>query len=1409
MAEKDRTGARSPSGRPAVVPPPSSMLSEPRPSDALRDFGQPSGSGSHADDATRVSDSTLHPDDRQPVHYERPSIEGYDLREEIHRGGQGIVFRAVQLGTKRVVALKVLLEGPFASETARRRFEREVELAASLRHPCIVTILDSGISRGRTYFAMEYIEGQRLDQYLKSRQPSLRETLQVFEKICDAVNFAHLRGVIHRDLKPSNILIDAEGLPHVLDFGLAKLERTSDPHETTVAVLSTTGQVVGTLAYMSPEQAAGTDLVDVRSDVYSLGVVFYEALLERSPYNVTGPLGDILHRIAHDDPARPRSVRSTSRFGRMIDDELETILLKTLEKDPARRYQTAGDLGRDVHHYLCGEPIEAKRASGLYMLKKTIRRYRVQAAAIGLILAMLVGFLIVFAFLYRSESQLRTRADELQALANKKATAAAEAADAAERAQAREAESRREAQRNERLALVAAEDLRRAIVRQKIQAGDLAQLRGDLSGARDEFWDAYAESPDSPAALWKLRDYYLSSGDLGTIDLFQRSYGPSRLSPSARLAAVCDSPRGISVRSSDDGRAVAWLAVPGQVRTLDVTDEGSLAATGDGWAWRWDPGKAAPTVMVALLAGEATVDCHGVSGGGLVVVTRNDVRRWRADGQPQGRIELSGICVGSSAISGDGRWLAVATQAGIECVDLAADTLATRMLWPAPPGEVPSQVRFTAATAFAALTTHSVICGDVQSADSAPSVYATIQESWRRFSLDRDADLLALSSDDGRVAILSCGELRESWRVSLNSLDALSIAPGAKEIQTLDGTGLLTRWSADRRGAQHDSLLRTAALTWAVSDDMTTQAFLDEAGAVHVRGKDGGATAPLALPPAAMSLLAKRPRDCSLAISADGSTLAILVDERIWIPRLTAKSGAVASLRWSSAAAPSLREVALSPSGQWLALRGRSEGTGRELIRVLPAKGGRRSARDDSHGQIFEFAGSPIRFMRFVPESGDLLVSRANGELHLLRVTQASPGDEAAASAPAEAVVVRTQDAWDVFESPAYRVTMDHTGLRIAAACDDGIVRVVSMLDTGELARIPIGREVTALSLNRESDTLLVRTADGTVTVFDIMAQESVAQWKPPGEPVAPLAAWVGAGDELMVNQSTGVMRSRPQDADARIRENAALPRQQRMARRMADGDFAGAWTVAAELHDIREPQARAGQEAIVEAYLRRTRGEPPGEWIVAAGDGADWPALLRLGTAAAEGGRYAVARDLLSRAQAVAGELDALSTRTLAECDYLLDAPDKAIEPLARILKTGGLDELEMTRTHIEYIAALVSAGRRDQARESLRELESLRKTIWRQLGAGLSSAAIAGILVEGEGKVAGGVKAIASLLPEQSRAYQDDLEFFAGEADRRRGDLVAARARYQSCVDQARDAWPANWARFRLEQLAETAPP
>jgi tetratricopeptide (TPR) repeat protein len=356
------------------------------------------------------------------------AIAGYEILEELNRGGQGIVYRALQLSTRREVAVKVLREGPYAAPAVRRRFEREVEVVAGLRHPDIVTIFDSGVTAdGRQYVVMDYVRGQRLDRYVRSARPDCAAVLRLFSRICHAVNYAHQRSVIHRDLKPGNVLVDESGAPHILDFGLAR--HAPQPGATTCTL---TGEVAGTVPYMSPEQARGLpDATDVRGDVYSLGVMLYELLSGSFPYPVSGETLGVLRHVAETPPARLRG--RTGIGGAAIDDELETIVLQALAKERERRYQTAGDLGRDVERYLAGEPIAAKRDSALYLLRKTLRRYRLAAAVTAGVVLVVTISAAALAVMYAGQVRLRAEAERQSRLA-----VAAEAAAQARFAQVRE-----------------------------------------------------------------------------------------------------------------------------------------------------------------------------------------------------------------------------------------------------------------------------------------------------------------------------------------------------------------------------------------------------------------------------------------------------------------------------------------------------------------------------------------------------------------------------------------------------------------------------------------------------------------------------------------------------------------------------------------------------------------------------------------------------------------------------------------------------------------------------------------------------------------------------------------------------------------------------------------------------------
>lgn len=351
-------------------------------------------------------------------------VPGFAILKEVHRGGQGVVYQALQKSTKRKVAIKILLEGPYASKAAKRRFEREIELVASLRHPNIVPVYDSGVTPdGRSYCVMDYVSGKRLDHYLRDNKPAMPQALSLFATICETVNYAHQKGVIHRDLKPSNILVESDGTPKVLDFGLAKqMAGATDP------ILSMTGQIIGTLPYLSPEQARGSqEGVDIRTDVYSLGVILYEMITGRYPYPVTGELPDIVRHITETDPSPPSKVwqaesgiqaaaggpRATLK-GCPVGGDVETIVLKTLSKQPERRYQSALELARDVRHYLAGEPITARRDSSWYVLRRTMRKHRGPVTVGVAFLILLIAWSITLWFMY-SEQKLTSEYMNVQA----------------------------------------------------------------------------------------------------------------------------------------------------------------------------------------------------------------------------------------------------------------------------------------------------------------------------------------------------------------------------------------------------------------------------------------------------------------------------------------------------------------------------------------------------------------------------------------------------------------------------------------------------------------------------------------------------------------------------------------------------------------------------------------------------------------------------------------------------------------------------------------------------------------------------------------------------------------------------------------------------------------------------------
>jgi eukaryotic-like serine/threonine-protein kinase len=416
------------------------------------------------------------------------SIPGYDLQREIFRGAQGVVYEARRAASGQRVAIKVMRQGPYADLGQRARFEGEAETLRGIRHPNIVTVFETGVAGGFHYFVMEYV-----DEFLGAERTrragdadatptrpivSISARLRMFLQICEAVHAAHLAGVIHRDLKPANILVvesgsaDSSRAVKILDFGLAKSLRVADE-----SLAAPAGQFVGSLPWASPEQAEARVPIDVRSDVYSLGVILYQMLTGRLPYDVGTDLRTALERIATAEPPLPSVALYGAAERPRVENDLDTIVLRCLAKDRERRYQSAGDLARDLRHHLAGDPIEARRDSAVYLLRQSLQRYRRRLVLIAGLVVLLAGVSVISTLLFR------------------------------------------QSQASERKASLLATSLSRALSRSRLEQGIQAAALDDLGLAERLLWRELLEEPGSaelrltsppgPSAVqWALRETY-------------------------------------------------------------------------------------------------------------------------------------------------------------------------------------------------------------------------------------------------------------------------------------------------------------------------------------------------------------------------------------------------------------------------------------------------------------------------------------------------------------------------------------------------------------------------------------------------------------------------------------------------------------------------------------------------------------------------------------------------------------------------------------------------------------------------------------------------------------------------------------------------------------------------------------
>jgi serine/threonine-protein kinase len=421
-----------------------------------------------------------------------PAVPGYEVRRELGRGGMGVVYWAWQTNLRRVVALKMVLAGGQPEAEAVARFHTEAEAVARLAHPNIVQIHEVGQYQGRPYMALEYVDGGSLAQKLAGTPLPARPAARLLETLARAVHAAHQRGVAHRDLKPGNVLLTADSVPKITDFGLAKLLAPGE------AVQTQTGNVLGTPSYMAPEQAQGlSKAVGPAADVYALGAILYEMLTGRPPFKAETPLATIL-QVRLVEPVPP------SRLQPQLPRDLNTICLKCLAKEPARRYGSAEALAADLERWLRGEPIRARPVGRLERLVKWAKRKPTAAALWGVLLAAVLAGGAGWWVLEQQESRRREELARQEARTRQEVEGALVQAEAWQR-QARWAEAEATlVQARSRLGAEGADDLRLRVER----AQDYLALVRELDAIRlkkaalvEGKWDTSKAAPAYAAAF--------------------------------------------------------------------------------------------------------------------------------------------------------------------------------------------------------------------------------------------------------------------------------------------------------------------------------------------------------------------------------------------------------------------------------------------------------------------------------------------------------------------------------------------------------------------------------------------------------------------------------------------------------------------------------------------------------------------------------------------------------------------------------------------------------------------------------------------------------------------------------------------------------------------------------------------